>query len=154
MIVPSHPLGNFLAHRGSYTLVIGLRRKKWIHVGRLGRACFPRGTYLYTGSAMNGLKARLFRHLKKNGKKCHWHVDYLLKYPQAYIKKVLIYPATTWQECRQNQRIAKLSNARAILKGFGASDCSSCCAGHLFYFRRTPRLDKLAVQADSSILSP
>lgn len=143
MIAPSHPLGNFLAHRGSYTLVIGLRRKRWIQVGRLGRACFPRGTYLYTGRAMIGLRTRLGRHLRRKNKKTRWHIDYLLKCPEAHVKKVVVYPGASRKECRLNQRMATLPGAKVILKGFGASDCCSGCPSHLFYFFKTPRVDVL-----------
>ncbi len=121
--------------RGYYTLVISLRKKKWIRVGGLGEGCFPQGTYLYTGSAMNGLRGRLSRHLRKRNKKSHWHIDYLLKCPEAYIKEVLIY-APTRQECSINQRIITLRGAKVILKGFGASDCTSRCTSHLVYFAR------------------
>ena len=126
--------GNFLRRRGCYTLVISLREKKWIRVGSLGKACFPQGIYLYTGSAMNGLRGRLSHHLRKRNKKSHWHIDYLLKCLEAHVKGVLTYPAPTRQECRHNQRIATLPGASVILKGFGASDCSSGCAIHLAYF--------------------
>ena len=124
-----------MAHRGCYTLVIDLRKKNWIQVGSLGKAYFPPGTYLYTGSAMNGLRGRLSRHLRKRNKKSHWHIDYLLRCPEAYVKEVLIY-APTRQECRLNQRVTTLRGAKVILKGFGASDCISRCISHLVYFAR------------------
>ncbi|MFQ5904844.1 MAG: DUF123 domain-containing protein, partial [Candidatus Binatia bacterium] len=127
---------NSLVSRGCYTLVISLRRKKWIQVGRLGRACFPRGIYLYTGSAMNGLSGRLSHHLRKRNKKSHWHIDYLLKSPEANIEKIFIHPAPTSKECRLNQQTASLPGAKAVLKGFGASDCNSGCISHLVYFPR------------------
>lgn len=124
------------APRGCYTLVISLRRKKWIQVGRSGGTCFPQGAYLYTGSAMSSLNGRLSRHLRRRNKKSHWHIDYLLKSPEAYIKKILIYPASTSKECRLNQRITSFPGAKVILKGFGASDCHSGCISHLVYFSR------------------
>lgn len=83
---------------------------------------------------MNGLKGRLSRHLRKRYKKTYWHIDYLLKCPEAQIKKVLIYPASTREECRLNQRITMLPGAKVIVKGFGASDCDARCASHLLYF--------------------
>ncbi len=132
-----------LAQRGCYTLVIDLREKKWIKVGRLGRASFPRGTYLYTGSAMGGLGARLLRHLRKTNKKSHWHIDYLLRCLEARVSQVLIRLSVTCQECRLNQRIASLPGAEVIIRGFGASDCCSGCPSHLFYFFKTPRVDVL-----------
>ena len=143
----------FSAHSGCYSLVISLRKKKWIRVGSLGRARFPSGIYLYTGSAMNSLWGRLSRHLRKRNKKNHWHIDYLLKCPEADIKRVMIYPTATRQECSLNQRIAKFPAAKVILKRFGASDCISGCSSHLFYFSLTPRLETLA-HGSKSFLVP
>lgn len=124
------------AHGGCYTLVICLRKNKRIQVGSLGSACFPSGIYCYTGSAMVSLSGRLSRHLRKRNKKSRWHIDYLLRSSETHVKKVLIYPSTTRQECRQNRRIAALPGAKVILKGFGASDCTSGCASHLLFFAR------------------
>ena len=118
--------------KGCYTLVISLRKSQWLQIGKLGAARFPRGTYSYTGSAMGGLGARISRHLTKRNKKIHWHIDYLLRAPETRVTKVLIYPATR-KECLQNQRIAALPNAKVIMKGFGASDCTSGCASHLIF---------------------
>jgi len=123
-----------LLEKGCYSLLIRLRKKSSIQVGRLGEAEFPPGIYLYTGSAMNGFRGRLSRHLRKRNKKSHWHIDYLLRCPEAQIKKILVYPGTDRVECRQNQRIASLPGAQVILRGFGASDCVSGCASHLIYF--------------------
>ena len=118
---------------GCYSLVIALARRKTIRVGRLGVAAFPKGTYVYTGSAMNGLGARLERHLSRK-KKLHWHIDYLLNQRDARIKKIILYCPAPNQECRQNQRIAGLSGATVILRNFGASDCQAGCGSHLFFF--------------------
>jgi len=124
-----------LSHPGCYSLIIDLKRKKTIRVGKLGEAVFPAGTYVYTGSGMNGLRARLRRHFAKS-KKIHWHIDYLLTLPDTRIKKIILYPAAPGQECRQNQRIAACAGAAVILKNFGASDCKSGCGSHLLYFPR------------------
>lgn len=125
---------------GRYTLVVSLPKKKWIRIGSLGKRCFPQGTYLYTGSAMNSLWGRLSRHLSKRAKRNHWHIDYLLQCPAAHVKEVLIY-APAWQECDLNQRISRLSGAQAIMRGFGSSDCRGGCRSHLYYFprRNAPR---------------
>jgi len=124
---------NSLPPKGSYTLVISLLKKQWIKVGGLGLSLFPAGTYLYTGSAMNGLKSRLARHLKKR-KPSHWHIDYLLKCSEAQIRKILLYPPAPDQECRQNRRISALPGSKVVLKGFGSSDCRGGCLDHLVYF--------------------
>jgi Uri superfamily endonuclease len=64
--------------KGAYTLVINLDSDTEIDVGSLGSILFPRGSYLYIGSAINGIEGRVTRHLRKT-KKIHWHIDYLLK---------------------------------------------------------------------------
>jgi Uri superfamily endonuclease len=124
-----------LSHPGCYSLIIDLKRKKNVRVGKLGEAVFPAGTYVYTGSAMNGLGARLRRHCAKT-KMIHWHIDHLLTLPDARIKRIILYPAALGQECRQNKRIAARPGAAVILKNFGASDCRSGCLSHLLYFAK------------------
>jgi Uri superfamily endonuclease len=125
--------GDFLSHPGCYSLIIDLKLKKTVRVGKLGEAIFPTGTYIYTGSAMKGLGARLKRHCRRK-KKIHWHIDHLLTLREARITKVILYPPAPGQECCQNQRFAARPGARVILKGFGASDCKSGCGSHLFFF--------------------
>ena len=122
-----------LRRSGCYSLIIELKRKKTIRVGRSGEAVFPAGTYVYTGSAMSGLGARLKRHCNRK-KKIHWHIDYLLTLPEARVQKIILYPAAPGQECRQNKRIAARPGAAVILNNFGASDCKSGCSSHLFFF--------------------
>ena len=96
---------DLLTHRGCYSLIIDLKRKKRLRVGKLGEAVFPAGTYVYTGSAMKGLEARLRRHCARK-KKMHWHIDHLLTLPDAQIQRIILYPVAPGQECRQNKRIA------------------------------------------------
>ncbi|MEO2141483.1 MAG: GIY-YIG nuclease family protein, partial [bacterium] len=61
---------------GSYALVLRLPSRRRVAVGRLGEVDFPKGYYIYFGSALGGLKARVARHLRHE-KKLHWHADYL-----------------------------------------------------------------------------
>jgi|GEM_PF-1374857 len=131
----AQPTVDALLHPGCYSLIIDLKWKKTIRVGKLGEAVFPAGTYVYTGSAMKGLGARLRRHCAKT-KKIHWHIDYLLTLPDARITKIILYPAGPGQECRQNRRIAAHPGAAGILKNFGASDCRSGCLSHLLFFAK------------------
>ena len=140
-----------LAHfrSGCYSLVIILPKKKWIRIGSLGKICFPQGTYLYTGSAMNSLRGRLSRHLNNRPKRSHWHIDYLLQCPEAHVKEVLIY-APTWRECDLNQRISRLPGAQAIMRGFGSSDCTRGCPAHLYYFSKNSPLRKVWMVPENS----
>ena len=62
--------------KGSYLLILKLKRKKRLKVGALGVIDFRPGYYIYTGSAMNGLTHRIKRHFRKE-KKLRWHIDYL-----------------------------------------------------------------------------
>jgi Uri superfamily endonuclease len=143
MVAAGHPgtysnTADILSYPGCYSLIIDLRRKKTVRVGQLGEAVFPAGTYVYTGSAMKGLRTRLKRHCSQK-KKIHWHIDYLLTLPEARIKKIILYPAALGQECRQNKRIAAEPDAAVIFKNFGASDCKSGCVTHLLYFAKSWR---------------
>ena len=65
--------------KGAYQLLIRLDRDQTITVGRIGRFRFPAGYYVYTGSAMNGIEARVRRHLSSR-KRIRWHIDYLLEH--------------------------------------------------------------------------
>jgi Uri superfamily endonuclease len=129
------PAKDILSRPGCYSLIIDLKRKKTIRVGKLGQAVLPAGTYVYSGSAMKGLGARLRRHCART-KKIHWHIDHLLALPDARIRKIILYPAASGQECRQNRQIAARPGAAVILKNFGASDCKSGCTSHLLYFAK------------------
>ena len=82
--------------KGSYILLVELANSKDILVGKLGYISFPKAFYAYVGSAMNGFKARLARHLKDN-KKPHWHIDYLLK--QAKLSEIILCPSEPFASC-------------------------------------------------------
>ena len=61
---------------GSYALVLRVPSRRKIQIGKLGLVDFPRGHYIYFGSALGGLRARVERHLSQD-KKLYWHADYL-----------------------------------------------------------------------------
>ena len=91
---------------------------------------FKKGYYVYIGSAMNSLTARINRHLSDE-KKMHWHIDYLLKSENSEIRDVLFNISDEKIECDLASIIAE--NGEGIAK-FGCSDCN--CKSHLIYFRR------------------
>ncbi len=128
---------------GCYCLLIAFARRRALRIGKLGEDEFPPGTYVYTGSAMGGLEHRLRRHLARR-KKLRWHIDYLLSAPQARIKEILVYSPAPGQECRRNQVVARLPGAQMILRRFGASDCSTRCATHLYFFPRNQAATRIA----------
>ena len=111
--------------KGSYILIIQLEDDKKIFVGKLGKIDFKKGYYVYVGSAMNGLKQRLQRHLRSQ-KKTHWHVDYLTS--QAKITNIFLKLSNHKQECKIAQTLAAKLSA---ITEFGCSDCK--CKSHLFY---------------------
>ena len=53
---------------GSYALVLRLPSRRKIQVGKLGLVEFPRGNYIYFGSPLGGLDARVARHLGNDKK--------------------------------------------------------------------------------------
>ena len=64
--------------KGCYCLIISMKKSDKLKIGNLYQDHkFKKGYYVYIGSAMNSLVARINRHLSDN-KKIHWHVDYLL----------------------------------------------------------------------------
>ncbi len=109
-----------------------LRRRRLLGVGALGRHPFPRGLYLYTGSAQRNLYQRLRRHLSGPSgaaKKFHWHIDYLLAH--ARVRYVWAFAAPKEWECRLGGYIARMEGVRVPLIGFGSSDCK--CETHLYH---------------------
>ena len=113
--------------KGSYILAIRLEAGLRLSVGRLGTFDFPAGHYLYLGSALNGLKGRISRHLRRE-KKLHWHVDYLTA--AAEVSQVWWVGDRVRRECAWAQA-ALQQGAVVVAPGFGASDCH--CPAHLLY---------------------
>jgi Uri superfamily endonuclease len=114
---------------GVYHLIVRLSEERVVQVGRLGRISFPAGDYVYTGSALNGLEARLARH-RRWRKKLRWHIDYLLR--AAALIDVVTIPTKRRVECRRNRWVLRLPGAAVVAPRFGSSDCA--CPAHLVYF--------------------
>ena len=111
--------------KGSYVLFIHLDLDKKIQIGKLGSIQFKKGWYVYVGSALNSLKPRIKRHLRKH-KKIHWHIDYLLE--EASILDIYFKEGLEKIECD----IASIfSHEVTEISSFGSSDCT--CKSHLFY---------------------
>jgi len=116
--------------KGTYQLLIHLPQATRIIVGQKGVFRFPKGYYIYTGSAKNGLKARVERHLRQE-KRRFWHIDYLLEH--ASVRRVFLFEDKS-KECSLAQSVLDMPRAKIIVPGFGASDCK--CAAHLVHFER------------------
>jgi sugar fermentation stimulation protein A len=117
--------------RGSYLLLLELDREWKVEIGGLGSLLFPRGHYVYVGSAMNNLTARLNRH-ETLRKRAHWHIDYLR--PLASTFRAFPIRASIRLECDIAQAASGLFQTSH--RGFGSSDCS--CETHLFFSREDP----------------
>jgi Uri superfamily endonuclease len=109
----------------SYQLLIDVPRALRCVVGRLGEFDLPAGRYVYTGSAMRGLDARIARHLRHD-KPLRWHVDYLLAGPGVRVVGVV---RSRRPECALNRMV----RGSLPVPGFGASDCRAGCGAHLKY---------------------
>lgn len=132
--------------KGCYCLIIKLTNNSKIKIGKkLGFIQFKKGYYVYVGSAMNSLTARLNRHMSDD-KKLHWHIDYLLKNKNSQIVEILFNISPKKVECELSQHISsKTSN----IEGFGCSDCE--CDSHLYYFKNKKEAIETVIEAYDSI---
>jgi sugar fermentation stimulation protein A len=117
--------------RGCYLLVLRLSRDRRIRVGKLGTVAFRRGYYVYVGSALQHLGARIARH-RRLRKKLHWHIDHL----RRACDLVACLPIRTSDdlECDLAQSVSCLTGWS--VPRFGSSDCG--CASHLFGVKDNP----------------
>jgi len=121
--------------RGSYLLILSLKRKRKINVGKLGRVSFRKGFYIYVGSAMANLSKRMERH-RHLRKQHHWHIDELRAVAEFHSASAV----------RSSDRLER-DIAKAMSKitewsvpGFGSTDCS--CDTHLFGMPKDPLQSK------------
>jgi sugar fermentation stimulation protein A len=129
--VPWHVVEREAHDRGSYFLVLELKRDRSLSVGGLGRVRFRKGFYVYVGSAMKNLSKRMERH-RRLLKKQFWHIDFLR--PAARFHAALAVRSSSRLECDLARAVADLSEWD--IPGFGSSDCR--CASHLFAVGRDP----------------
>jgi sugar fermentation stimulation protein A len=129
--IPWQYLGKGTADTGSYLLVLRLERKRLLKIGRLGEVMFQEGYYIYVGSAMRNLRARIERHRRKR-KKLHWHIDYLTRVADGLDSIPII--SAQRQECEIAQAISSFMKMGP--SGFGSSDCR--CLTHLFWIEKNP----------------
>jgi Uri superfamily endonuclease len=125
---------------GIYYLLVYLKNPEKVEIGKLGLRIFPRGYYIYTGSAKRNLTQRLERHLKKK-KKHHWHIDYLTT--RGQIEQILVDSSGRMTECKRAKRMISHLGGEIVVPRFGSSDCR--CPAHLAYFETKPFLDRRTV---------
>jgi len=119
-----------MAQSGAYCLCIRVEGDCTIRIGALGELDFVEGFYVYVGSAMNGLEARIRRHVNTSMgvyRAIHWHLDYLLKEEDVRISRVFIKPSDVKVECELANSVSEYG---VQVKDFGSSDCR--CSSHLF----------------------
>jgi sugar fermentation stimulation protein A len=129
--IPWDYLQHEVKDRGSYLLVLKLERQKLIEVGRLGKFMFQKGYYIYVGSAMSNLRARIERHRQKR-KKMHWHIDDLTQVTDGFLSIPI--RSSQRQECEIAQSLSSIMKSGP--SGFGSSDCK--CLTHLFWGEKIP----------------
>lgn len=130
--------------KGCYCLIINIDEEKTIRIGKkLGKVTFNKGCYVYVGSAMNSLKARINRHLS-NEKRLHWHIDYLLE--NAEITDVMFNESSRKIECDLSQYLAAKTTG---VEDFGCSDCN--CESHLYHFKNRKEAIECVKSAYDSI---
>ncbi|HTZ41086.1 MAG TPA: DNA/RNA nuclease SfsA [Syntrophales bacterium] len=116
---------------GSYMLVLEMAKGRRIDVGGLGEVLFPKGYYVYTGSARASLTKRIERHVRKR-KQFHWHIDTLRDHAGSC--KAL--PVRSSEDLEHDLALALGIFADWTIPRFGSSDCK--CPTHLFGFREDP----------------
>lgn len=125
--------------RGTYCLIVWLSRAKKIRVGALGEFRFPAGTYVYVGSAANGIEQRVRRHMSPR-KRLRWHIDYLLA--RAEVVSTIALPGDDRRmECAVARALLECQEEDVVPRKFGSSDCR--CPSHLIYLGDTDPEDAM-----------
>ncbi|MGI6367763.1 MAG: GIY-YIG nuclease family protein [Anaerolineae bacterium] len=119
---------------GSYVLVMYLSDPRRVRIGALGWHDLGRGYYLYVGSALGGLRARLARYLRGSAHQ-HWHIDYFL--PTSRLDAIWYLEHKRHLECQWAARLGAIPEVELALADFGSSDCH--CPAHLFTCVRCPQ---------------
>jgi sugar fermentation stimulation protein A len=117
---------------GTYVLILRNEIQRTVEIGRLGNIQFEPGFYVYVGSALGSLDARIRRHVRR-GKTHFWHIDYISP-PVMELERALPIRRKDRIETELAMRISQLCD-RSI-KRFGSSD--SPAPSHLFFFRDPP----------------
>jgi Uri superfamily endonuclease len=101
---------------------------------------FPKGYYLYVGSAFHqsGLLPRIRRHLG-SVKKRHWHIDFLLDH--VSVERVLYAAPEQSIEHIAAEKLNVFPALRVVVGRFGSSDCK--CPSHLLYSKEKINIPKL-----------
>ncbi len=117
--------------KGTYILILHLKRNHQITIGKLGAISFDKGYYAYVGSAFGsgGLKSRIKHHRQAPKTRLHWHIDYLreaTELKQVWVSDHEEHLEHEWASILREIAIKPIPN-------FGCSDCK--CESHLFHFK-------------------
>lgn len=139
---------------GTYVLRLMVRQPVAVQFGRFRQGQLvevPAGTYLYVGSAMRGLGARLLRHASRTDasqpqpirsdlamflmsaglvrgkrpyppKRLHWHIDYLLEKPEVELTHVIVLRSSMRLETAVADMLAQDPATFIVTPGLGAQD--------------------------------
>jgi sugar fermentation stimulation protein A len=129
--IPWNIVENEAQDRGSYILILRLREKARIEVGKFGKIGFQKGYYLYIGSAKKDLSRRIERH-RRMRKKYFWHVDFLRA--AAEFRHALPIRTQDNVECEIAHAVKEIADWE--VSRFGSSDCS--CPSHLYGMAQDP----------------
>ena len=130
-------LNQFPSTPGTYVLILQLKQKQRLLIGKLGEYELPEGCYAYVGSAQGpgGLASRLKRHLDLNRTKPpHWHIDHLNH--RAEIEQIWWLEGSPSRECDWAEILSSVGTR--LIPNFGSSDCR--CPGHLIWFSQSHKL--------------
>jgi sugar fermentation stimulation protein A len=129
--IPWDTIEKEVRDRGSYLLILNLKRAREIEVGKLGKIHFKKGYYIYVGSAMANLSKRMGRH-RRLRKQHHWHIDKLRTIAEFH--SVLAIRSSDRLECEVAEAVSGI--AEWFVPRFGSTDCS--CETHLFGMATDP----------------
>ena len=113
-----------------YAIYLYINKQEMIQIGKLGTFDFPKGVYIYVGSAKRNIKSRIKRHMQKE-KKLRWHFDYLRRYGTVLNVETF---DDSLSECERSQQIKTKVDGEFLVKGFGSSDCK--CISHLIFIEK------------------
>lgn len=132
-LIPSSKevLDREMGNAGDYMIVLQMEEDSTITVGSLGDVHFPKGYYVYVGSAKKNLDQRIAHHRALRKRK-HWHMDYL----RSACRFTGAIPIRTSEDLEHKLAAALSRISHWTIEGFGCTDCS--CTSHLFGFSENP----------------
>ncbi len=122
-LITADQLQDLPTGKGAYLLVLAIEDPFELAIKTLADTRINPGLYIYCGSARGpgGIKARLKRHFSRDKRK-HWHIDHL-SLQAARLEALAVFDG---DECVLTSSLLSSPHISIPVKGFGASDCTSC----------------------------